>query len=101
MFTRWVMQQTRCTACGLRFDRGERDYFIGAYTLNLIVALLAAAASIAIGAWATWPDVPWNTLKYSIALCLLVLPLVTYPFSKSLWLAIDLILRPAEPRDFE
>jgi hypothetical protein len=28
-----------------------------------------------------------------------IAPLATYPFSKSLWLAIDLIYRPPEPQD--
>jgi hypothetical protein len=31
---------------------------------------------------------------------MIVAPIVLYPFSRQAWLAIDLILRPAEPTDF-
>jgi hypothetical protein len=47
-----------------------------------------------------WPDVPWKTMPWALAATAIVGPLVTYPYSKSLWLALDLVFRPAEPKDF-
>jgi uncharacterized protein (DUF983 family) len=100
MFRRWLRQEPGCSSCGLRFERGEHDYFIGAYLVNLIVAELAVVAGMLLGMYLTWPDVPWRTLKWVLLPFVVIAPLATYPFSKSLWLAIDLIYRPAEPQDF-
>jgi len=101
MFRRWLIQLPHCSTCRLLYERGEHDYFIGAYLVNLIVAELAVVAGMAVGIFLTWPDVPWNTLKWVLLPFVVITPLVTYPFSKSLWLAIDLIYRPAEDTDFQ
>jgi uncharacterized protein (DUF983 family) len=100
MFFRWVKQYECCAFCGLRFDRGEPDYYIGAYTLNLIIAELIVVAAMVVVIIAKWPDVPWETMPWALAGTAIVGPLVTYPYSKSLWLGLDLIFRPAEPKDF-
>jgi uncharacterized protein (DUF983 family) len=100
MYRRWLRQENRCSSCRLRFERGEHDYFIGAYLVNLIVAELAVVAGLLLGMFLTWPDVPWRTLKWVLLPFVVITPLITHPFSKSLWLAIDLIYRPAEPADF-
>jgi uncharacterized protein (DUF983 family) len=100
MFYMWVKSFERCANCGFRFDRGEPDYYIGAYTINLIVAELIVVAAMLIVMLVTWPDVPWKAMPWGLAVLAIAGPLFTYPFSKSLWLAIDLRFRPAEPKDF-
>jgi hypothetical protein len=47
-----------------------------------------------------WPNVPWDTMTWVLAVCAILGPLVTYPFSKSLWLAIDLLFQPPRSSDF-
>jgi hypothetical protein len=84
----------------LIFDRGEKDYFIGAYTLNLIVAELIVVAAILIGMILSWPDVPWDLLMYALVPLAVLAPFLTYPYSRSVWLALDLKFRPPEPNDF-
>jgi uncharacterized protein (DUF983 family) len=100
MFKRWGMLQ-RCSACSLRYDRGEHDYFIGAYTINLIIAELAVAAGLVIGILVTWPDVPWDLLTWVLLPLAIIVPLVMFPFSRALWLAIDLVYQPARETDFD
>ena len=100
MFFRWVKQFHECAACGLRFDRGEADYYIGAYTLNLIIAELIVVGAMLAVIFAKWPDVPWEAMPWGLAATAIVGPLVTYPYSKAFWLALDLKFRPAEPKDF-
>ena len=100
MFYMWVKSFERCANCGFRFDRAEPDYYIGAYTINLIVAELLVVGAMLIVMFSTWPDVPWETMPWALSGLAVLGPLVTYPFSKSLWLAIDLLFRPAEPKDF-
>jgi uncharacterized protein (DUF983 family) len=100
MFYRWIKSFEECAACGFRFDRGEADYYIGAYTLNLIIAELIVVTAMVTVILVRWPDVPWKAMPWALVSTAIVGPLVTYPYSKSIWLAIDLWFRPAEPKDF-
>jgi uncharacterized protein (DUF983 family) len=90
----WFALKHRCPTCGLVLDRGESDYFLGAYLLNLVaVELVLTAVLTAIGL-ATAPDVPWTLLTYGGAAFTLVAALACYPLTKVLWLAFDVMLRP-------
>lgn len=100
VFRTYLHQREKCPACGLQLDRGERDFFIGAYTINLIVAeMLVFFGGIAV-LRLTWPDVPWDGLMYGLATLMVIAPIVLYPVSRQLWLATDLIFRPSEAADF-
>ena len=100
MFFRWVKSFEECSKCGFRFDRGESDYYIGAYTINLIIAELIVVAMFVAAIFYWWPDVPWEKIPYALAAPAILAPIVTYPYSKSLWLAIDLTFRPPAAEDF-
>ena len=95
----WIGTVARCPICRLRLDRGETDYFLGAYTINLLGALVIAAALAVLAALRPgWPSV----LIYGAGVTAIVLfALWFYPFSRLLWLAFDLALRPLRPSDFE
>lgn len=89
----------RCPNCGLRFDRGEPDYFLGSYTLNLIGALALASALAVLGV--VRPEWP-RPLLYGGGIAAIVLfALWFHPFSRLLWLALDLAFRGARPSDFD
>ena len=100
LFERWLHMRRRCASCGLVLGRGEEDYFIGAYLLNLIIAELIVVALMLIVLFATWPSVPWQGMLWGIVALTIPAVILTYPFSRSLWLAIDLVFRPPEPSDF-
>jgi hypothetical protein len=85
--------------CGIRLDRGEHDYFIGAYTLNLIAAELVVAAGLVGVLFASWPNVPWDWIQFGGAPLVFLVPLLTYPFSELVWLAFDLVFRPVTPAE--
>ena len=90
----WFKMRARCGNCGRAIERGESDYFIGSMMFNLVLAELVFTA-IFVGTLAvTWPDVPWTALQYAGPLGMLVAPFVLFPFSKLVWLAFDLMLRP-------
>ncbi len=90
----------RCTSCGLVLERGEEDYFIGAYLVNLIIAELIVVALMLIVLAVTWPRVPWTGMLWGIVILTIPAVYATYPYSRSLWLALDLLFRPPEPADF-
>ena len=83
-----------CPVCQLILDRGEHDYFLGGYTVNFIVAELLIVLAGAVCIVLTWPEVPWELITWALVLLMVIAPVVFYPFSKTLWLAADLILRP-------
>jgi uncharacterized protein (DUF983 family) len=90
----WFKLRHRCPSCGLVLDRGESDYFLGAYLVNLVaVELILTAIMVAIGI-ATAPDVPWTLLTWGGVVFAVVVAIGCYPLTKVLWLAFDVILRP-------
>ena len=100
IFSRWTRMRESCPRCQLLFERGEHDYFIGSYTLNFICAELMIVAAGAVVLFTTWPDVPWDALKWGLLALMVPFPFFTYPFAKTIWLAIDLLFRPPTLADF-
>lgn len=83
-----------CRSCWLDFERHEQGYLVGGYMLNIVVAegiFLFGFLGVLV---ATWPDPPWELLKLLAPVTMLVAPILTYPFSKTFFLAMDLAVRP-------
>jgi uncharacterized protein (DUF983 family) len=100
----WFTVHRCCAACGFRFDRGreeEHEYWLGAFTLNFIVTEVVFAIGLLIVLLLTWPDPPWAMLLIGGGVLMTVTPILFYPCSKALWLAIDLVFRPPQPEDFD
>ena len=96
----WFRLAEGCPRCGLALERGETsDFWIGAYVFNLAMGELVAIGIPIAWVIATWPNPSWGRVELlAIALCVL-LPLLFFPFSRTLWLAWDLSFRPSEPGD--
>ncbi len=62
--------------------------------VNLIAAEGIFAAVFATAIAFTWPTPPWPTITIAGIVTMVVAPMAFYPFSKTLWLAVDLIFRP-------
>jgi uncharacterized protein (DUF983 family) len=98
----WFALAPRCAACDFSFERDEReDYWLGAYLLNFIVTEVVFALLVLVVLLATWPEPAWSLLTWLGAAQMIVTPILFYPFSKGLWLAGDLLFRPAGVADFE
>lgn len=95
----WFRLAPHCPGCGLRLERGESDYFLGAYLVNLVVAEFIVVGVLVTVAWLTWPDPPWDAIQWGGIAAVLGGIVVTYPFSKLTWLAWDLALRPLTPAE--
>ena len=95
LFLNWFRQKEHCPRCNLLFNRGEQGYIVGAYMFNIVVAELIFAGLFVGVLLVTWPDPPWDWLTYGGAVLMVVLPLLFYPLSRTLFLAFDLIFRPA------
>ena len=100
LFTGFFNTKERCPNCGILLERGEPDYFIGAYTLNLIAVEILLAGVFLVVVWVTAPNPPWNALQYGGVVLSIAGAVLCYPFAKTTWLAIDLIFRPPHREDF-
>ena len=49
----------------------------------------------------TYPDVPWTLVLIVTALANIVIPVVFYPVSKTLWAGMELSWHPLEPHEIE
>lgn len=97
----WFKLQVRCGNCGIRLERGEHDYFMGSLLLNFCLTGLLLLVGIATLILATKPNVDWDVLEWAAPLAMLVLPALLFPFTKLLWLAADLSIRPVTPAELE
>ena len=80
-------------------EREEQGYVVGSYMFNIIAAELLFAAVFVAALVLTWPTPPWTLLQYGGAVLMILAPIIFYPFSKTLFLAFDLVFRPVVPGD--
>ena len=86
--------------CGLLFER-EPGYWVGAVIIN--TTLIFGTFILTFGGLviATWPDVNWSlVLGVTIAVNGIV-PIVFYPLSKTIWMALELSWHPLEPSEID
>lgn len=100
VFTSWFRMLPTCPVCGFRFERGEHGYWVGAYFINLVLMESAFVAWFVGYLVATWPQPDWGFFVISTAVLLMVMPLAGFPYSRTLFLALDLWIRPPTPDDF-
>ena len=98
---RWLWLRPACPRCGLRLDRGEADYFLGAIVFNMVFAEGLFALGIAAVLLWTLPNPPWNAIYYGGIAGMIVGPIFFYPYSKLCWLAFDMGFRPLRSEEFE
>ena len=50
--------------------------------------------------WWTWPSPPWGIFQITTAAIMVIFPILFFPYSKTLFLAFDLLVRPPTDEDF-
>ncbi len=99
-FTSWFGKAEACRTCGLRWRRGDVGFELGAAAMAAMIVLGPLILALAVALAITWPEVPVTGLMIGFLTAGLVLPVVLYPMSYSMWQAVDLMMRPVEPDDF-
>jgi uncharacterized protein (DUF983 family) len=99
IFSSWLKLKERCPTCGYRFER-EEGFFTGVHLVNY--SLIAVAIVFELFVFVVYANAQEGDASYGPALLIgfataIVLPLITYPFAKTLWAAIDLATRPLDP----
>ena len=100
LFDHWFKMAERCPRCGIKFER-EEGFFLGAFLINFaigegLIAVLLFGYVILLSANAD-VSVPWF-IAAGIAMSI-VATLFFYPFSKTVWSAIDLATHPLEDKE--
>jgi uncharacterized protein (DUF983 family) len=93
LFRWWLFMKDDCPQCDLHFERVE-GHWIGAIAMNTILTLLLMLGVLVGGFAATYPDSPNGALLWVLLAIGGLGPLVFHPFSRTLWSAIDLAMRP-------
>lgn len=91
LFGSWFKLNPACHRCGMDFDR-EPGWWIGAIIMNTAGAELLFGVYFVGGLVLTWPDVPWTPMMVGGLVLMATFPVFFYPFSKTLWLAVDMLL---------
>ena len=95
-YVSWFQMRTTCPRCELRFAK-EEGGFLGAMTLNYVVAIGVWLVVLIAGIVLTVPDVPIVPLMALSAVVLIIVPLWFYPRSKMLWAAVEYIVQRGDP----
>src|SRR5690348_4443157 len=100
LFVHWFRMVERCPTCGIKFER-EEGFFLGAFLINFgigegliavllfgYVILLSANQNVSVPAF----------IAAGIAMSV-VATLFFYPFSKTVWSALDLAMKPLDDKE--
>jgi len=98
-FTGWFHKQDRCRTCGIEWHRGYEGFELGALAISAVLVLGTLVVAMTVGIIVTLPDVDVLPLLLILGAAAIVLPILLYPVSWTLWQAVDLTMRPPEPGD--
>lgn len=99
LFRRYFSLKDDCPRCGLRFQRLDGQWS-GDIGINTVVTFGLLYVTLMFGVIVFWNRINIAALAVSGALIVTVFPALFVPFAKTLWLAIDLMMRPAEIDEF-
>ncbi|MFN2587114.1 MAG: DUF983 domain-containing protein [Actinomycetota bacterium] len=95
VFRTYFRMNDVCSVCGYAFLR-EPGYWTGAMTVN-IAACEAWFFVLFVGTLvATLPDVNWPLLLVLAVVTNGLFPVVFFPYSRTLWMSLDLYFHPAD-----
>lgn len=89
----------RCPSCGLKLERGEQGYQVGSYMFAIVAAEGLFLGLFLLILYLKWPNPPWDLLQYGGVALMIAAPFALFPFTKTLFLAFDLVFRPPDPDD--
>lgn len=96
----WFRKYDRCRTCGISWHR-EEGFELGTITFNTIItfASIAIAMGVGFGVWGT--DVPVLRFVLVLGAVAVLMPLLIYPLTYTLWLAFDLSVHPPDRAELD
>ncbi|MFI5042357.1 MAG: DUF983 domain-containing protein [Acidimicrobiales bacterium] len=102
LFESWFHLREHCPRCGMRFER-EEGFWLGGYVINFATgeAGLLVLLAILIGMLANNAQ-PNVALFVAIGMALAIGgPILMFPYSRTVWSAIDLSMRPLSDEELQ
>ena len=97
LYDGWFKMKERCPGCGVRFER-EPGFFVGAYLINF--AIVEGFLFVLLMGYVFWknshPEAGVMGPVVAGVLLGTVVPVIFYPFSRTIWSAIDIAMTPLE-----
>jgi uncharacterized protein (DUF983 family) len=95
LFHSWFKIRERCPRCGFRLER-EEGGFLGAMTFNYAITAVIWLAVFIVWLVVDLPDVRVFLLTVVSIAIAVVVPLLFWPISKTLWAAVDYLVTQTE-----
>lgn len=96
LFRRWFTMLEDCPRCGLHFERLE-GHWLGSLAVNTMVTFTLMFTALGVVMVVAYPEFPIRTMMLVLIPIPLFGPLLLFPFTRTFWMAMDLLLRPPEP----
>ncbi|MGB0111686.1 MAG: DUF983 domain-containing protein [Ilumatobacteraceae bacterium] len=100
-FTGWFEKSPSCRSCGLHWRRDDVGFELGAAAMTAIITLGPLVVLLGIMVAVTWPDVEVTLMLAVLGTLAVLLPFWTYARSYLMWQALDVVMRPPTPDDFD
>lgn len=97
LFSRWFTLSKVCPRCGLQFER-EEGGFLGAIALNYLAAMVVWALMLTVWLVVDLPDIHVPALTAASVALVVAALLFFFPFSKTLWAAVEYLVYRSEMR---
>ena len=85
----------------MRWRRDDVGFELGAAAIAAIITLGPLVLLLLALVVATWPDIEVVLMFVVLGVGAVVLPIVAYPRAYLIWQAVDIMMRPVEPGDFD
>jgi uncharacterized protein (DUF983 family) len=89
----WFNTKDRCPRCAHVFER-EEGYWVMAVVVNTALVEVIFGIFFVGAVVASWPEIDWSRLLIVALVTNGILPFLFFPFSKTLWIALDLRTHP-------
>ena len=88
----WFKLKPACPVCALGLRHApEDDEWFGGYFVNLMASeSLMIVVVLGYALW-SWPDVKWQAVEVLSVVMVILSPVITYPFAKLLWVAVEFV----------
>jgi len=96
----WFRLAERCPNCGLATDRVV-GHWVGGVGMNTIFTFGAMFLVVVIGIISTYPDIAVTPLVAASVAAAVVVPVVLWPVSQTLWTAVDIMMRPVTEEELD
>jgi uncharacterized protein (DUF983 family) len=94
VFSGYYRLVDRCPSCHHLYAR-EPGYWVGAIIVNLAMTEALFGVLFVGGIFATAPEVQWLPLLVIGVVTNVLFPLLFFPLSKTVWVALDLYFNPS------